>query len=63
MDDGACMVIDDSKYSLVLQKKKNVEYKVCFGNSSTFKGSHNALSVTYSKYVSVIQRVSHISSL
>ena len=46
MDDGACMVIDDSKYSLVSQKCK---YKVCFGNLSTFKGSHNALSVTYSK--------------
>ena len=63
MNDVVCMVIDDSKSRIA----KNVNTK-CFGNSSTFKGSQNAFSVTYSKYVSVNsttfeKRVSHISSL
>ena len=59
MDDGACMVIDDSKYSLVSQKKKKMLNTRCVSVIHLL----NALSVTYSKYVSVIQRVSHISSL
>ena len=45
MNDGACMVSYDLKYSLVSQKNVNTR---C-GNLSTFKESHNALSVTYSK--------------